>query len=51
MRSGSGELTVNRLRLDLYVKGSVPLEVSPSWPTAAVQAQAIAARSYAEMMR
>ncbi len=51
VRSGSGELTVNRLRLDLYVKGSVPLEVSPSWPTAAVQAQAIAARSYAEMMR
>lgn len=51
VRSGSGELTVNRVRLDQYVKGSVPLEVSPSWPAAAVEAQAIAARSYAEMSR
>jgi peptidoglycan hydrolase-like amidase len=51
VRSGSGELTVNRVRMDQYVKGSVPLEVSASWPDATVQAQAIAARSYAEVMR
>lgn len=51
VRSGAGELTINRVRLDQYVKGSVPLEVSPSWPAATVEAQAIAARSYAEMSR
>lgn len=51
VRSGKGELTINRVRMDQYVKGSVPLEVSASWPAAAVKAQAIAARSYAEISR
>ncbi|HEY7008894.1 MAG TPA: SpoIID/LytB domain-containing protein, partial [Jatrophihabitantaceae bacterium] len=50
-RSGSSELTVNRLALDRYVEGSVPREVPASWPSAAVRAQAIAARSYAESVR
>jgi stage II sporulation protein D len=51
VRSGRGELTVNRLGLDQYVEGSVPREVPASWQSAAVRAQAIAARSYAETMR
>jgi peptidoglycan hydrolase-like amidase len=47
VRSGSGEITVNRLPLDAYVRGVVPREMPASWVAAAVQAQAIAARTYA----
>ncbi len=47
VRSGSGLITVNRLSLDDYVRGVIPNEMSSSWAAAAVQAQAIAARSYA----
>lgn len=51
VRSGSGELTINRTHLDYYVEGTVAREVPASWPAAAVQAQAIAARSYADAVR
>jgi SpoIID/LytB domain protein len=51
VRSGSGEATVNRTRMDWYVEGTVAREVPSSWPAAAVQAQAIAARSYADAVR
>ncbi|HZZ96205.1 MAG TPA: SpoIID/LytB domain-containing protein [Jatrophihabitantaceae bacterium] len=51
VRVGSGEATVNRLSLDQYVQGSVPREVPTSWEPAAIRAQAIAARSYAEAVR
>lgn len=51
VRSGGGELTINRLGLDQYVEGSVPREMPASWKPAALQAQAVAARSYAEMSR
>ena len=51
VRSGSGELTINRVRLDFYVMGTVAREVPSSWPAAAVHAQAIAARTYADAMR
>ena len=51
VRSGSGELTINRVHMEQYVQGSVPREVSASWPAAAVQAQAIAARTYADISR
>jgi SpoIID/LytB domain protein len=51
VREGAGEDTVNRLELDRYVQGSVPREVPSSWEAAAVRAQAIAARSYAEASR
>ncbi len=51
VRDGSGEATVNRLWLDQYVQGSVSREVPTSWEAAAVRAQAIAARSYAEAVR
>ncbi|MEP7019606.1 MAG: SpoIID/LytB domain-containing protein [Pseudonocardiales bacterium] len=46
LRVGSGVSTVNRVSLDGYVAGVVPREMPSSWPAAAVQAQAVAARSY-----
>ncbi len=43
--------TVNRLRLEDYLRGVVPLEMPASWSSAAVQAQAVAARTYAAYER
>jgi peptidoglycan hydrolase-like amidase len=51
VRSGSGEITVNRVSLDDYAMGVTPREMPASWQPAAVQAQAIAARSYGEYAR
>jgi stage II sporulation protein D len=46
--SDAGSLNViNALAVDQYVKGVVPNESPPSWPQAALRAQAIAARSFA----
>ncbi len=39
--------TVNRLPLDSYLKGVVPKETFTSWHPAALESQAIAARTYA----
>lgn len=44
---GSSLLAVNYVDLEAYVASVVGAEVSPSWPTDALKAQAIAARSYA----
>jgi hypothetical protein len=44
-RNGRGLAVVNHLALEEYVRGID--EVPPSWPAAALQAQAIAARTYA----
>ena len=45
---GRGSLNVvNALPVDQYVKGVVPNESPASWPLAALEAQAVAARSYA----
>jgi len=38
---------VNALRLDTYLRGVVPSEAPARWPLAALEAQAVAARSYA----
>jgi len=38
---------VTTIDVDDYLQGVVPLEASPSWPPAALQAQAIVARTYA----
>jgi stage II sporulation protein D len=38
---------VNEIRLEMYLRGVVPAEMPPTWPAAALQAQAIVARSYA----
>jgi stage II sporulation protein D len=42
-----GDMVINQLSLDEYVRGVVAGESPASWPAAALQAQAIAARSYA----
>jgi peptidoglycan hydrolase-like amidase len=38
---------IERLPLEAYLAGVLPVEMNPSWPTGALAAQAIAARSYA----
>jgi stage II sporulation protein D len=38
---------VNRVGIEAYVQGVVPAEVPSTWPTPALEAQAVAARSYA----
>jgi SpoIID/LytB domain protein len=38
---------INSLPVDQYVKGVIPNESPPSWPQAALRAQAVASRSYA----
>ena len=46
--NASGSMSVlNVLGLEQYVQGVVPEEVVPSWPAAALEAQAVAARTYA----
>jgi hypothetical protein len=44
---GNTLLAVNYVDLESYIASVVGAEVSPSWPMAALKAQAIAARSYA----
>ena len=44
---GSGTRTVNRLRVETYLRSVVPSEMPTSWHTQAVRAQAVAARTYA----
>jgi len=44
---GSHVSVVNATDLDTYLRGVVPSESPSKWPTAALQAQAVAARSYA----
>jgi len=39
--------TVNRLSVESYLKGVVPLEMPASWRAGALEAQSVAARSYA----
>jgi stage II sporulation protein D len=47
VRLSATAIVVNELGLDAYLRGVVPLEMPSSWPTEALRAQAIAARSYA----
>ncbi|MDF1602958.1 SpoIID/LytB domain-containing protein [Nocardioides sp. YIM 152315] len=49
--SGSKRDTVNVLPIDAYLRGVVPREVFPSWPTHALRSQAVAARTYAAFER
>jgi stage II sporulation protein D len=44
---GSHVSVVNAVSLDTYLRGVVPSESPSKWPLAALQAQAVAARSYA----
>jgi stage II sporulation protein D len=45
--NGRGVSVVNGLALDTYLRGVVPSESPSHWPLAALEAQAVAARSYA----
>lgn len=47
VRTGTTQFTMNRVPLDSYLQGVIPREMPSSWEASAVQAQAIAARSYA----
>ena len=47
LRGGRGVSVVNGLSLDTYLRGVVPSESPSHWPLAALEAQAVAARSYA----
>jgi stage II sporulation protein D len=48
LRRDSGALAVvNRIRLDLYLRGVVPYEMPIAWQAAAYEAQAVVARTYA----
>lgn len=51
VRQGTGELTINRVGLDAYTEGVTPRESPAWWHTAAIHAQAIAARTYADYER
>ena len=45
--AGSGLNAINALAMEDYLLGVVPSESPSSWPAAALQAQAVVARSYA----
>ncbi len=46
--NSEGTLTaVNEINIEDYLKGVLPMEISPRWPMESVKAQAIAARTYA----
>lgn len=47
VQSASRVSVVNDVSLEEYLAGVVPVEMPPTWPSAALQAQAVAARSYA----
>ena len=47
VKRGSGGRTVNKVKLEDYVRSVVPSEMPTSWAPDAVRAQAVAARSYA----
>jgi stage II sporulation protein D len=47
VRSGGSLMMINSVPLESYLRGSVPHEVSPSWPAEALKAAACAARSFA----
>ncbi len=49
--NGSSLMTVNYVLMDLYLRSVVPRESPASWPAAALQAQAVAARSYSAYKR
>jgi stage II sporulation protein D len=45
--AGRGVETVNAVGLDDYVRGVIPAEMPSGWPLQALEAQAVAARTYA----
>ena len=51
VKRGSGGRTVNKVKLEDYVRSVVPSEMPTSWAPDAVRTQAVAARSYAIRIR
>jgi stage II sporulation protein D len=49
--SGSSLLCIDQVLMERYLQGVVPNEVPAGWPTPALRAQAVAARSYAYATR
>lgn len=47
--TGGSLYVINVVSLDDYVKGVLPYEMGTGWPMAALQAQAVCARTYASM--
>ncbi len=47
VRRGAGLDAIDAVALEDYVAGVVPVESTPSWPAAELEAQAVAARSFA----
>jgi stage II sporulation protein D len=48
---GGRDGVIATVDLEAYLQGVVPIEASPGWPPAALQAQAIVARTYAQSKR
>ena len=46
LADGDRVLVVNVVELEAYLRGVVPSEMVPTWPAAALRAQAVAARTY-----
>ncbi len=46
-RDGGGLAVTNVVRMEEYVRGVIPYEMSGSWPLEALKAQAVCARTYA----
>jgi stage II sporulation protein D len=46
IQTDKGLLIINRLSLGRYLEGLLGAEMSPNWPLAALQAQAVAARTF-----
>lgn len=44
--SASTVSIINRVNLEVYLRGVVPHEISPSWPQESIKAQILAARTY-----
>ena len=49
--NGTGLRTVAVMPMESYLRGVVPAEMPASWPSAAVSAQSVAARTYAARLR
>ena len=47
VRWGSGAMSISVLPMNLYLQSVVPSEMPPSWASAALQVQAVAARTFA----
>ncbi|MCF7934873.1 MAG: SpoIID/LytB domain-containing protein [Synergistales bacterium] len=47
IRRSGGLTLINALPIESYLRGVLKMEVNPSWPMAALEAQAIVARTYA----